>query len=146
MNPDPVPVVVPVPVPVLPLEPPGVGELEPEPGMVALPFSTTQFSGAPSFWHGDGNGASFSRMSAVLHRRVVAAGQRGRGRDRYVPGDLAVLEEPALDQVLRQRRVAELGHLLLAAAEQEVDAGAERPALGVGEVGGLVGALRGTIR
>ena len=64
------PVVVPVPVPV-PVVPAaalaellafGFAELELEPVATALPFFTTQFSGAPSFWHGDGSGAVASRM------------------------------------------------------------------------------------
>src|SRR4029077_18288031 len=64
-------VVVPVPVPpdvvvpapalaeLLAFGPP---ELELAPVATALPFFTTQFSGAPSFWHGDGSGAVASRM------------------------------------------------------------------------------------
>src|SRR5262249_22784002 len=35
-------------------EPPGDGELPPAPGVVALPLTTTQFSGLPSLSHGDG--------------------------------------------------------------------------------------------
>ena len=68
-------------------------------------------------------------------------------RDVHVPGDLAVLDQPALDQVLRQRRVAELFHRLLAGAQDEVDPGTERRALRVAEVGGLAWCpARGTIR
>ena len=65
-------VVVPVPVPVLvPVVPApalaellacGPAELPLPPAATALPPFTTQFSGAPSYWHGDGNGAVASRM------------------------------------------------------------------------------------
>src|SRR5689334_13441973 len=34
----------------------------PEPGVVALPFTTLQFSGSPTLLHGDGCGASRSRV------------------------------------------------------------------------------------
>ena len=72
-----------------------------------------------------------SRMSLAVgvDGRVVAAGQRAGVRDRDVARDLAGLHQPALDQVLRQRGVAERCDLSLAAAQEEVDPGAERRAL-----------------
>src|SRR5215475_13089769 len=77
---------------------------------------------------------------AVLHGRVVAIAKL-RKPEAEVAGNLGVLDQPALDEVSRQRGVPELLHLLLAAAEHEVDKRAERPALRGGEVGGLGGAL-----
>src|SRR5262249_10982992 len=38
----------------------------PAPGTVALPFFTTQFSGSPTFMHGDGCGASRRRVRTPL--------------------------------------------------------------------------------
>src|SRR6266851_2871491 len=44
---------------------PGDGELDP-PGVVALPLTTTQLSGAPTLSQGDGRGAFSSRVSLPL--------------------------------------------------------------------------------
>src|SRR5579859_3276053 len=57
------PVLVPGPLP--PLEPPFVVPL-PGPVATALPFLTTQFRGAPSFWQREGYGAFRSRVSFPL--------------------------------------------------------------------------------
>jgi len=72
----PVAVVVPVPVPVPVLLPPDEVADEPaflplpdelpEPGVVALPFFTTQFSGSPILSHGDGCGAFLRRVRTPL--------------------------------------------------------------------------------
>ena len=42
------------------------GDGEPAPGVVALPLTTTQFSGSPTLSHGDGCGAVSSRVSLPL--------------------------------------------------------------------------------
>src|SRR5580692_9742190 len=60
--PVPVPAGVPAPAPALLL---GAG---PEPGAAALPSTTTQSSGSPAFWHGEGCGASSSTMSLPSFR------------------------------------------------------------------------------
>ncbi len=44
----------------------GEPEAELEPELVALPFFTTQLSGAPSLSHGDGCGAFSSKVSLPL--------------------------------------------------------------------------------
>src|SRR5258708_32451801 len=48
------------------LEAPGDGELDPAPGLVALPLTTTQLSGSPTFAQGEGWGACSSRVSLPL--------------------------------------------------------------------------------
>ncbi len=45
------------------LEVPGEAELDPPPGVVALPLTTTQLSGSPTLSQGDGCGAFSSRVS-----------------------------------------------------------------------------------
>jgi hypothetical protein len=87
----------------------------------AFPFFTVQFSGAPSFWHAFGFFAVASRMFRPWSMgRVIAVGELVEP-DAGVARDLAVLDQPARDQVARQRGIAELVEMRLTGAKDEVD-------------------------